>query len=327
MKRLSIFLLAFAIPTALGFAQDAPSQPSEAEIAGEAAENLSSAETEAPGEEEIDEEAILQMLRDRLNYQSGEIVIGDNLAKLNLPEDLRYLDGEGAKFVVEEMWGNPPGEKYLGLVLASDLDPWEEECVAAIITYEDTGHISDDDAASIDYSQLLKEMQAGEAAENAERTKLGFETVHVVGWAKEPSYDSVGKKLYWAKAIEFGGSPDRVLNYAIRVLGRTGVLQFNFVGTMDQLALADEMTPRVLNATAFTEGNRYEDFDPSTDHVAEYGIAALIAGGVAAKAGLFKGLWLAILAFKKFIIVGVIAVGAFLARMFGRRTDPAPDEN
>src|SRR2546426_2131137 len=34
------------------------------------------------------------------------------------------------------------------------------------------------------------------------------------------------------------------------------------------------------------EGHRYADFVPGTDKVAEYGIAALIAGGVAAKAGL-----------------------------------------
>src|SRR3989449_2653188 len=34
--------------------------------------------------------------------------------------------------------------------------------------------------------------------------------------------------------------------------------------------------------------SRYADFIPGTDKVAEYGIAALIAGGLAAKAGLFK---------------------------------------
>ena len=320
MTKITSFLFCLLIASTQAIGQEAAEQRADSSIVDE------SSQAPPGSEEEIDEEAILQMLRDRLNYQTGTIVIGSNLATLNLPTDLRFLDAEGAKFVVEEIWGNPPGDEYLGLVLPSDLEPWEEECVAAIITYEDTGHISDDDATSIDYAQLLKEMQAGEAAENAERAKLGFETVHVVGWAKEPSYDSVGKKLYWAKAIEFGGGPDRVLNYAIRVLGRTGVLQFNFVGTMDQLAIADEMTPRVLNATSFNEGNRYADFDPSTDHVAEYGIAALIAGGVAAKAGLFKGIWLAILAFKKFIIVGVIAIGAFLARLLGRKSEPTPED-
>ena len=43
----------------------------------------------------------------------------------------------------------------------------------------------------------------------------------------------------------------------------------------------------------FQEGHRYADFTESTDKVATYGIAALVAGGIAAKVGLFKGLWVA----------------------------------
>jgi len=51
--------------------------------------------------------------------------------------------------------------------------------------------------------------------------------------------------------------------------------------------------------------------------VAEYGIAALIAGGLAAKAGLFKVLLGALIALKKFIVLGLVAAAAFLRRLFG----------
>jgi uncharacterized membrane-anchored protein len=68
----------------------------------------------------------------------------------------------------------------------------------------------------------------------------------------------------------------------------------------------------------FNQGNRYVDFNPSTDKVAEYGLAALIAGGVAAKVGFFKGIWIAALAAKKFIIIGLVALGAFLKKIWGR---------
>jgi uncharacterized membrane-anchored protein len=71
----------------------------------------------------------------------------------------------------------------------------------------------------------------------------------------------------------------------------------------------------------FKEGSRYADFDPKVDKVAKYGIAALVAGGVlagAAKLGAFKLLWVGLLAAKKFIILGVIAVVAFFKKMFKR---------
>ena len=69
----------------------------------------------------------------------------------------------------------------------------------------------------------------------------------------------------------------------------------------------------VIAFTNFNEGNRYEDFDPELDKVAAYGIGALVAGKVAAKAGLFKGLFALLLAGKKFILVR--------AHRFGRPTE------
>jgi uncharacterized membrane-anchored protein len=55
--------------------------------------------------------------------------------------------------------------------------------------------------------------------------------------------------------------------------------------------------------------------------VATYGIAALVAGGAlaaAAKFGLLKGLWIFILAAKKFIIIGAVAVAAYFKKFFKR---------
>ena len=71
----------------------------------------------------------------------------------------------------------------------------------------------------------------------------------------------------------------------------------------------------------FKEGSRYADFDPKVDKVATYGIAALVAGGVlagAAKLGFFKLLWVGLIAAKKFVIIGVLAVVAFFKKMFKR---------
>ena len=90
---------------------------------------------------------------------------------------------------------------------------------------------------------------------------------------------------------------------------------------MSQLQDIEAKAPTILGMVDFTDGNRYADFKPGTDKVAAYGIAGLIAGGVLAKAGFFKLLWVGILAAKKFIIVAVIAIVAGIKRLLGGRKE------
>jgi uncharacterized membrane-anchored protein len=77
--------------------------------------------------------------------------------------------------------------------------------------------------------------------------------------------------------------------------------------------------PVILGMVDFTDGNRYTDFKPGTDKVAAYGFAGLIAGGVLAKAGFFKVIWLFAAKFIKVIIVGVVALFAGIGKLFGKK--------
>ena len=92
-----------------------------------------------------------------------------------------------------------------------------------------------------------------------------------------------------------------------------------------QLPQIEQGTPGILSAIEFNPGQRYGDFNPTSDKVATYGLTALVAGGVAAKLGLFKGLWIAILAAKKFVIIGLAALAAW-ARKFLKRKAALPNE-
>lgn len=103
------------------------------------------------------------------------------------------------------------------------------------------------------------------------------------------------------------------------MLGHTGVLELNAVARIVDLPAVEAVTPKILAAIDFQPGNRDADFKEETDKVATYGIAALVAGGVAAKAGLFKALWLGILAFKKFLIFGLIAAAGFIKKLSPRK--------
>lgn len=69
----------------------------------------------------------------------------------------------------------------------------------------------------------------------------------------------------------------------------------------------------------FTQGNTYADYNPSTDKLASYGLAALVAGGIASKTGILKALIAAVIAFKKFFIIGIVAVMSFVRKLFSNK--------
>jgi uncharacterized membrane-anchored protein len=167
-------------------------------------------------------------------------------------------------------------------------------------------------------------MQEGSAAANAERKKQGYPGMQLAGWAEPPRYDKAAHKLYWAKDLLNEDSGHHGLNYNIRVLGREGVLVLNAVADMGQLDQIKSEMQKVTAFTNFTAGNRYADFNEKTDKVAEYGIAALVAGGVAAKLGLFGKLVVLLLAFKKLLIVAVAAVGSAIWKLFKRKPKDEP---
>ena len=92
------------------------------------------------------------------------------------------------------------------------------------------------------------------------------------------------------------------------------------VATLDsKIAAIKSETKNMLSAVEFNEGHRYADFLPGKDKAAAYGLAGLIVGATAAKAGFLKVLWVGILAFKKVIFVGLMALAAALRRFFVRK--------
>ena len=260
----------------------------------------------------------------KLAYKTGTVQISGGMATIKLPESFRYLDEQDSRRVLVA-WGNPPeaASDVLGMLVPSAISPLSEDGWAIVITYDEDGYVSDEDAKTLNFDKILSEMQEQTGETNKLREKEGFEPVMLVGWAEPPHYDATSHKLYWAKELKFGASKDHTLNYAIRILGRRGVLQLNAVSSIGQLAAVKEGTPDVLAAVEFNEGHRYTDYLPGTDKAAAYGIGGLILGSAAAKAGLFKGLWLVLLASKKLVFGGLVALGAALKKFLGGSKDDA----
>ena len=272
---------------------------------------------------ELAQIAQMTQLLKSLKYQQGEIELRGGLAKLTVPPEFNFLGPDDAETVLVKLWHNPPSDfKPLGLLIPAGLTPLSSNAWVVTIDYSEEGYVKDDDAAKINYADLLKKMQSGTVEENKERQKQGYPAITLVGWAAPPHYDAATHKLYWAKDLLVEGADEHTLNYCVRMLGRKGVLELNAIAGIGQLVEIDKQTPQILGMVDFKEGSRYADFDPKVDQVAKYGIATLVAGGTlaaAAKLGLLKGLWVFIIAAKKFLIIGVIAVIAFIKKLFNRR--------
>ncbi len=252
-----------------------------------------------------------------LHYRSGEIAVPEAQAHFRLGSEFRYLDKPDARRVLEEFWGNPPDDSVLGLVVPSATPLDSDQSWAVVVTFSDDGYVSDEDAAKTDYDQLLSDMKEGTKDENAERKKAGYEAVDLVGWAVPPRYDNASKKLYWAKELAFEGSEQHTLNYDIRVLGRRGYLSLNAVSGMAELDTVRAGMQQLLPMTEFDGGARYADYDADNDKLAGYGIATLIGGGIAAKAGFFAKLGALLLGLKKLLIPLVLVAVAFGKKIIG----------
>jgi len=268
-------------------------------------------------------EAAAAALLQGLHYQAGDIALPSAGATLHVQPGFRYLGHDDTRTVLEKYWHNPPDDSVLGLLVPDNAPLESDHSWAVLVTYSDDGYVSDADAAKIDYDEILADMKEATADGNVERKKAGYDEIEIVGWAQPPRYDAAGKRLYWARELAVkGATGPHTLNYDIRVLGRAGYLSMNAIAGMNDLALVRDGMTRVLPMAEFDAGKRYADYKPGVDKAAAYGIAALVGGGLAAKAGLFAKLGVLLLAFKKFVVIGVIAIGAFLKKLFGGRDKP-----
>ncbi len=249
-----------------------------------------------------------------LDYKQGDYVLPGGLATYTVPEGYYLLDVADGRRVLEELWGNPPSENTLGMIFPIGFLPVDAGSWGVELTWEEIGYVSDKDADTIDYDELLADMKRDVAEESRWRAENGYEAIELVGWASPPFYDPVQRKLHWAKELRFGEMDTNTLNYSIRALGRRGVLQMNFIAGMESFPEVETAVPDFMSMVSFNEGHRYSDFDPSIDTVAAVGIGGLIAGKVLTKTGLVA---VALVFLKKFwflILIPFMALGRFFRR-------------
>ncbi|QTD40084.1 DUF2167 domain-containing protein [Sporosarcina sp. Te-1] len=249
--------------------------------------------------------------------EGGTIVDLGNIASVDLDPDFLFLDGEDTKKVALD-YGEPVSGFEIGSIYPVD----EEQTWAVYFDYEETGHIKDDE--KIDAKALLKSYKAG--AEEANKDRQPGERFYVTGWDIEPFYDEDTHNLTWSLLLE-DENKETFLNYNTRILTREGNISVILV-TDPQNREADKqmLQNQILSQLEIKDGNKYTDFDKSTDKVANYGLSALILGGTGLAVAKKAGLLAVILAFaKKFgvlIIAGIAALWSFLRK---KKNKPATE--
>jgi uncharacterized membrane-anchored protein len=291
--------LAAACATAISFGVSAqPTEAAQAEYAA-AVEAANKAAVSGPSQIKLTDQAVLK-----------------------LPGELVYVPAAEAKRLLVAM-GNRSSEGLLGMVAsqAQDAD-W-----FIVMRFIKSGYIKDDDAREWNVNDLLKGMKEGTEESNKERRTRGLPEIEVVGWVEAPQYDAATHRLVWSLESKQKSAPataERGVNYNTYALGREGYVSMNLVTGMRRVQAEKPIAHNLLAALQYNDGKRYGDFNSATDHVAEYGLAALIGGVAAKKLGLFALAFAFLAKFAKVIGVAAIGLGALFVKFFRKKKAEVP---
>jgi len=264
---------------------------------------------------EAEQEAAFKAAKAVQKAGPAEIALRDQ-AHLHLPAGYVWVPTPAAAQLMRSM-GNRTDDAFIGVIFPSDDPDW-----MAVVKFVKEGYIKDDDAKDWNADDLLKSLKEGTEAANEERAKRGIPGIEVTGWAQKPQYESSTHRLVWSALSKNKGSSgdNQGVNYNTYALGRDGYLSLNLITSAKDLEKYKPDAAKLLGALQYDDGKKYADFNSSTDKVAAYGLAALVAGVAVKKLGFFA-LALAFLA--KFAKVAVVAGGAALwgiSKLFKKKT-------
>ncbi len=241
-----------------------------------------------------------------------------NQAHLQLPEGFSYVPRSQAQRLLKALDGEGDSEVE-GMVLPNS----DEEQWMMVLSYKPAGYIKDDDAKEWNPDDMLNNLREGTEAANAERKARGISELEVVGWAEVPHYSAQEHHLRWSASARDKGSqdPNYTINYNTLALGREGYVSMNLVTDLQNVERLKPVAGNLISALKFDSGKHYSDFKEGTDKVAEYGLAALVAGVAAKKLGFFALAAVFLAKFAKIILLTLVGGAAVIGRFFKRNKE------
>ncbi|KAF0814553.1 hypothetical protein IGB42_00607 [Andreprevotia sp. IGB-42] len=245
-------------------------------------------------------------------------------AVLKLPQGYAFVPKAEASKLLDAM-GNSPADTLLGMIMpVSDNSNWFID-----VSFEKSGYIKDDDAKAWNADDLLTSLKDGTEESNKVRKERGIPEFEVVGWVEKPDYQPGTHRLVWSINGQDKGAAanqEQTVNYNTYALGRDGYISMNLVTGMSTVEQEKPQAKALLAALDFNAGKRYQDFDASNDKIAEYGLAALVAGVGAKKLGLLAIIGAFLLKSFKLVIVAALGGFAVIRKFFGGKAKEQPVE-
>ena len=242
-------------------------------------------------------------------------------ASMQLPAGMAFLPKQPADKLMQMVGNGTDPNRYGIIIPTSEEDDW-----MADLSYIDSGYIKDDDAKNWDVDALLKNIKEGTKEQHKERAERGIPPLEVGGWVEKPHYDAATRHLIYSVDAKTVGEATPSVNYNTYALGRYGYISLNFVADLDTIERYKPTAQQLLAAIEYRAGQRYADFNPTTDKIAEYGIAALVGGLAAKKLGLLAVIAAFAVKFSKLLIVGAVGVIYGVKKLFGGRRREEDDE-
>jgi uncharacterized membrane-anchored protein len=243
-------------------------------------------------------------------------------ASLSIPADQVFMPKVEATRLLRALGNTVSGDTLQGLVIGlKQQDQW-----IVVVRYIKEGYIKDDEAKDWNADELLANLKEGTAESNKDRAARGFPEIEILGWVEKPTYDATTHRLVWSLLSKDKSEQDSAvkgINYNTYALGRDGYFSLNLLTDSNRVGGDKAVARTLLAGLAYDSGKAYEDFNPSTDKIATYGIAALVGGIAAKKLGLFALIGVFVLKFAKVIAIGAAALLAGLWKLFGRKRESA----
>lgn len=255
--------------------------------------------------------------------ESGTIDFTDHPLMIDVPDDMEFIDGEEARWMLIRMGNSYESVRYIiGMLLPEDAEQSGENFKGYVITYKHPGHIETPDASSIDLKKLI------------ENSKSSHPSIKRTSWAWTPKFDESRHILHLPMSIfvEDSGLDYEALSFEMMFFGDRDMVTLSAIGDIADKNWFQVTADELSGAIRFKDGHTYADHTflkgekyyktLSSFFTGQLSTWRSASGGKTKEVrpfimpGVGRGWWIA------FIALGALSLILYLLAAFGKTDDP-----
>jgi uncharacterized membrane-anchored protein len=211
---------------------------------------------------------------DGFEWQSGPATVFlEDIASVNVPENLAFFDEENTKRFMKENPPPPNGTEIGSLYNMNMQLYWN-----VIFEYHNIGHVDDRDKNEIHANELLESYK--QSPEGQHEKASAENQSSVLRWDVEPVYEESKHQLRYSLGLRDPLLQNGIVNYKVNFLTREGYISVILVTPSYYFEESrKQFEEMVLQNVKVNKSHTYEEFNASFDKKSELGLIHLIPGG------------------------------------------------